>query len=232
MSEREADPGSRSTAWDGLEGHELHAACMTAAQAGDRRAMHRLVAELSPLVWHVARGNGLDAYAAEDVVQTVWLTLVRRLDELDDPRALAAWLITTTRREAVRARRRGEPVVPAGVLSEVLVDNTAGPPPAPEDTVLRAERDRRLWQAFRGLSRRCQELLRLTVLAGRAEYRYVADVLGMPHGSIGPTRSRCLARLRALFADAWPDTSPDVSAADRLVDGPRGDGTRDGSGPA
>src|SRR3982074_3415342 len=86
----EADPP-----WDGLSGAELHAACMHAARAGDRQAMDRLVEDLTPLLWHVARGNGLDRHTAEDVVQTVWLALFTHLDGLHDPKALAAWLITT-----------------------------------------------------------------------------------------------------------------------------------------
>ena len=61
--------------WEGLTGAELHAACMHAAREGDRQAMARLVDELTPLVWHVARANGLDRSVAEDVVQTVWLAL-------------------------------------------------------------------------------------------------------------------------------------------------------------
>jgi DNA-directed RNA polymerase specialized sigma24 family protein len=66
----------------------------------------------------------------------------------------------------------------------------------PEEETLLNDRDRRLWRAFSMLTRRCQELLRLTVLAGRAEYRAVAEALEMPHGSIGPTRGRCLNALR------------------------------------
>ena len=73
------------------------------------------------------------------------------------------------------------------------------PDPSPEHEVLRTERDRALWSAFHKLSQRCQELLRLTVLAGRAEYRAVAEALHMPHGSIGPTRGRCLNNLRSLY---------------------------------
>jgi DNA-directed RNA polymerase specialized sigma24 family protein len=69
----------------------------------------------------------------------------------------------------------------------------------PEDAVLQDDRDQRLWAAFGRLNERCQELLRLTVLAGRAEYRAVAEALGMPRGSIGPTRGRCLTLLRGLL---------------------------------
>ncbi|SFQ55483.1 RNA polymerase sigma factor, sigma-70 family [Amycolatopsis arida] len=188
----EADPP-----WEGLRGAELHAACMQAARAGDRTAMDRLVAELTPLVWHVARGNGLDRHVAEDVVQTVWLALFSHLDQLQEPRALAAWLITTTRREAQRAHGRKAPPLP---LTDEMAETMPGTQPAPEAEALRAERDRRLWAAFGRLSQRCQELLRLTVLAGRAEYRLVAEAMRMPHGSIGPTRGRCLRELRTLLS--------------------------------
>ncbi|PRX44636.1 RNA polymerase sigma factor (sigma-70 family) [Prauserella shujinwangii] len=186
----EADPP-----WEGLRGHDLYAACMHAARMGNRAAMDRLVAELTPLVWQVARGNGLDRHTAEDVVQTVWLALFRHLDRLADPRALAAWLITTTRREAQRVGARPSPVP----LTDELAESVPSTQPAPEAEAVRGDRDRRLWQAFARLPQRCQELLRLTVLAGRAEYRLVADALRMPHGSIGPTRGRCLKTMRDLL---------------------------------
>ncbi|NIJ09939.1 RNA polymerase sigma factor (sigma-70 family) [Saccharomonospora amisosensis] len=187
----EADPS-----WEGLRGHELYAACMHQARAGNRAAMNRLVKELTPLVWQVARGNGLDRHTAEDVVQTVWLALFRYLDQLADPKALAAWLITTARREAQRAVRRKPAPVP---LTEELAETVPSAQPAPDAEAVRADRDRRLWRAFAQLPQRCQELLRLTVLSGRAEYRLVADALRIPHGSIGPTRGRCLQRMRGLL---------------------------------
>lgn len=182
--------------WEGLEGRDRHAACLEAARAGDRSALDVLVAELTPLVWHVARGNGLDRTTAEDVVQTVWLALLRHLTRLTEPRALVSWLITTTRREASRARRRANSQVE---LPPELAEQLTNDDPLPETMVLRDERDRQLWAAFHRLSQRCQELLRMTVLAGRAEYRVVAEVLRMPHGSIGPTRGRCLSSLRMLY---------------------------------
>lgn len=184
--------------WDGLEGSERYAACMVAARAGDRRALDVLVSELTPLVWHVARGTGLDQSTAEDVVQTVWLALLRHLDRLAEPRALAAWLITTARREAKRTRERISAQVE---LSPEWAEQVPGTEPLPESEALRSERDHRLWAAFHKLPQRCQELLRLTVLAGRAEYRSVADKLRIPRGSIGPTRGRCLKSLRGLYDD-------------------------------
>lgn len=187
---------SMSPPWEGLEGRDRHAACLVAARTGDRAAMDVLVAELTPLVWHVARGNGLDRSTAEDVVQTVWLALLRHMERLTEPRALVSWLITTTRREANRTRRRGASQVE---LPPEMAEQLTNDDPLPEAELLRDERDRHLWLAFHRLSERCQELLRMTVLAGRAEYRAVAEALHMPHGSIGPTRGRCLSSLRTLY---------------------------------
>ncbi|WP_223199073.1 RNA polymerase sigma factor [Solihabitans fulvus] len=174
-------------------GPDRHAACLRAARDGDRRALDVLVAELTPLVWHVARGNSVGKEAAEDVVQTVWLALLRHLDRLVEPRALVGWLITTTRREAQRSRRAGRAQLP---LSQEVAEQLTSEEWLPEPQALMEDRDRMLWAAFVQLPQRCQELLRLTVLAGRVEYRSVADALNMPRGSIGPTRGRCLRTLR------------------------------------
>jgi RNA polymerase sigma factor (sigma-70 family) len=126
----------------------------------------------------------------------VWLALLRHLDRLTEPKALVGWLITTTRREASRSRRRGSGQVE---LPAEMAEQLEGNDPLPEAELLRDERDRHLWAAFHRLDQRCQELLRMTVLAGRAEYRAVAEALRMPHGSIGPTRGRCLSSLRKLY---------------------------------
>lgn len=180
--------------WEGLDGTDRHAACVVAARAGDRRALDVLVADLTPLVWHVARGHGLDRSTAEDVVQTVWLALLRHLDRLVEPRALAGWLVVATRREA---QRTWTPARREAALTDELADQLESAHGLPEDAALVDDRDHRLWRAFGRLSQKCQELLRLTVLAGRAEYRAVAEALSMPRGSIGPTRGRCLTMLRA-----------------------------------
>ncbi|MFD4642568.1 RNA polymerase sigma factor [Lentzea sp. NPDC058436] len=178
--------------WEGLKGVERHAQCIRAAREGNRDALDVLVTELTPMLWHVARGHGLNRSTAEDVVQTVWLSFLRHVDRLTEPRALAGWLVVTTRREA---RKHWQEAHGRSALSS---DNAEVPGAQwlPEEEVLLDDRDRRLWRAFSRLSRRCQELLRLTVLAGRAEYQAVAEALEMPRGSIGPTRGRCLTSLQ------------------------------------
>lgn len=182
--------------WWELEGHSRHAACLVAARAGDRAALDALISDLTPLLWHVTRAHALDRTLAEDVVQTVWLTLLRNLNSVAEPRALAQWLITTTRREAQRSRSL---VAKTAVVGDEVLVQFPTKEGLPEPEALRNDNYRRLWTAFRQLSTRCQELLRLTVLAGRAEYEVVAEALHMPRGSIGPTRARCLVRLRDLM---------------------------------
>ncbi|HVV11213.1 sigma-70 family RNA polymerase sigma factor [Amycolatopsis sp.] len=187
----EADPP-----WEGLRGPELFAACLNAAREGNKKGLNRLVRELTPLVWNVARGQGLDKHTAEDVVQTVWLALLSHLDQLREPKALAGWLVTTARHEAQRVNGRKAPPVP---LTDEMTESVPSTLPAPEAEALRTERDRKIWAAFSKLPQRCQHLLRLTVLDGRAEYRAVAETLQMPRGSIGPNRGRCLKTMRELL---------------------------------
>lgn len=178
------------TPWEDLTGIDRHAACLQAARAGDRKALDALVADLTPLIWHVARGNGLDRQAAEDVAQNVWLGFLRHLHRMREPRALVAWLVVAARRESRRTWPESKRV--SAEETPDLPSNLG----LPEDEALRGERDRTLWAAFGRLPRRCQELLRLTVLEGRAQYEAVSQALVMPRGSIGPTRGRCLKSLR------------------------------------
>lgn len=179
------------TPWEDLTGIDRHAACLRAARAGDRKALDALVADLTPLIWHVARGNGLDRQAAEDVAQNVWLGFLRHLHRMREPRALVAWLLVTARRESRRTWPESKRL--SAEETEDMPSNFG----LPEVEALRDERDRTLWAAFGRLPRRCQELLRLTVLDGRAQYEAVSEALVMPRGSIGPTRGRCLKNLRA-----------------------------------
>jgi RNA polymerase sigma factor (sigma-70 family) len=175
------------------------------ARLGEIEALNDVVRELNPLLWHVARAQGLSTEDAIDVVQTSWLELLRRLHELRSPQALTAWLVTTTRREAARvdARRRRQ----TGADAELL-DAVADPAPGPGERLVTDERHRILYHHFARLSERCRRLLRIVAQVDRPDYEAVADALAMPRGSIGPTRGRCLAKLREmLLADpAWTAT--------------------------
>jgi RNA polymerase sigma factor (sigma-70 family) len=172
------------------------ASLLLSAQAGRRESLNEIVVELSPLLWQVARAQGLDPQAAEDVIQGTWLSLLRHLDQIHSPIALTAWLITATKREAWRARaaHRAEQPVDRNLMTDM-----ADPQPLPEESVLLAERHHDVWRAVRTLPQRCQELLRVVAFSHRPDYEAVAVALGMPRGSIGPTRGRCLAKLRTLL---------------------------------
>jgi RNA polymerase sigma factor (sigma-70 family) len=170
---------------------------------GDEARMGDLVKILTPILWHTARSSRLDAAAAEDVLQTVWFTLIRKADTIAEPLAVLQWLVVTTKREAWRVARTQTRVRPEDLETTGALVADSGE--TVEDAVLRAARDHRLWQHVEGLSERCRALLRVIAFADRPDYAELALALGMPQGSIGPTRGRCLAKLRvALAADpSW-----------------------------
>lgn len=170
---------------------------MNAARAGSEDALGQIVTELSPLLWHVARAAGLSSGEAEDVVQTVWMRLLSHLDGIRTSAALASWLVVTTRREAWRVRAVGRRQLPADHDWLAALPDTG---PGSEEQVIIDDQRRALWVAIGQLSRRCQELLRIIAFVPRPDYQAVAAELGMAVGSIGPTRGRCLAKLRAILA--------------------------------
>ncbi|MBS2532957.1 sigma-70 family RNA polymerase sigma factor [Catenulispora sp. NF23] len=176
---------------------------LKAAAAGDPKAWHQIVDDYNRLVWSVARGFRLSLADAADVSQTTWLRLVENLDRIQNPDQLAGWLATTARREALRLIHKTRREVPD---SEETEDKTPFFSDSDDDgdpeTALVAEQDRTdLWQAFSTLSERCRNLLRVVAVTPLESYTAVAQALGMPIGSIGPTRSRCLEQLkRALKA--------------------------------
>jgi RNA polymerase sigma factor (sigma-70 family) len=167
-------------------------------QAGDRAALAEIVDRLMPLVWNVARAGGTDRNLAEDVVQHVWLLFLGHLHEIHTPAALPAWLVMVTRREAVRMHRIRQRQYP--VEQEVFAER---PDPAMDVGAYVAQHDvhRCLWRNLQRLDPRCQELLRIIAFTDRPNYARISQELGMPPGSIGPTRGRCLAKLRRLLAD-------------------------------
>ena len=166
-------------------------------RAGAPDALEQLVRRLTPTLWHIARAYGLSAEAAEDVIQSSWLALARTADSIRDPQAIVGWLYVTTRREAARAIKetRREDIAEPAALSEL---GAAGP--ALEDAVLTDYETRTLWRRVSELSERCRQLLRVVAFEDRPDYRSISAELGMPVGSIGPTRRRCLDKLRELLA--------------------------------
>jgi RNA polymerase sigma factor (sigma-70 family) len=175
------------------------AGLFTAFRAGDDAKMADLVGLLTPILWHTVRAQRVDHRSAEDVLQSVWLAFVRSTESINDPQAVLQWLIVSARREAWRVVKREDRVEPTDFDPDDLVTQVSD---LPEEMALRSEGDSRLWQHIARLPERCQALLRVIAFADRPDYASVAESLGMPVGSIGPTRGRCLAKLRAqLVAD-------------------------------
>lgn len=167
------------------------------ARIGDRRALEEIVSRMMPLIWNVARAQGLDREAAEDVVQETWTTLLKNLNAIRSPNALAGWLVTVTKREArkVRGRLRRYDLGEPGTFTDL-----PDPADAIEDRVVDKDQYRCLWRNLDRLGPRCQELLRIVAFVERPNYQEVSKALRMPRGGIGPTRGRCLSQLRKLLA--------------------------------
>jgi RNA polymerase sigma factor (sigma-70 family) len=165
---------------------------------GDQAKMGELVSVLTPILWHTARSSQLDPATTEDVLQSVWLTLIRKSDTIAEPLAVLQWMVVTTKREAWRAARNQARLRPEDLESSMAATSNEGQ--SVEDTVLRGEGDARLWKHIAALPERCRTLLRIIAFADRPDYAELAKALGMPQGSIGPTRGRCLAKLRISLA--------------------------------
>lgn len=181
------------------------ARALTAFRGGDRAALDELVGLLTPLLWHTVRAQGIDPVAAEDVVQSVWMRLLHSSDSIRDPQTVVKWLLTAARREAWRVSRqaRSEVVRTAALFGQdgdELVTLPVHRDELPDEVVLRDGQQRRLWEHVGELPDRCRELMRVIAFADRPDYALIAESLGMPVGSIGPTRGRCLAKLRQVLA--------------------------------
>jgi RNA polymerase sigma factor (sigma-70 family) len=166
---------------------------VTAARGGDKRAWEELVERYAPLIWSICRQYRLADADAEDIVQAVWLYLVEQLDNLRDPEALPGWLATTTKRACARARRARRTLpVDERVLDSIPDGQIA---PAGHELIV-AERDAALREAFARLPPEGQELLALLMADPPVPYAEISAKLGIPVGSIGPTRRRYLDKLR------------------------------------
>ena len=162
------------------------------ASAGNQAAWDKLVERFSGLVWATTRAHRLRAAEAADVTQSTWLRLVEHLDRIEDPERIGAWLATTARRECLRVIRAGKRELPSD--EEWRFEDESDE--ALDLSLLTEERDDMLWRAFAEIEERCQSLLRLVCAPEPPSYEEIAAALGMPVGAIGPTRARCLDKLR------------------------------------
>ena len=168
---------------------------VTRAANGDKQAWDALVERYAPQIWSICRRHQLGDADADDIGQAVWLQLVSHLDRIRNPTALAGWLATTTRRECIKARRqeRGSQAIRHMQDAETIPDEHAG---TAEQELLLTERHAALREAFSRLPPDCQRLIALLVEDPPVPYAQISATLGIPVGSIGPSRGRCLDKLR------------------------------------
>jgi RNA polymerase sigma factor (sigma-70 family) len=151
-----------------------------------------LIEHLTRSIRGVARMHRLRPHDVDDVVQTTWLRLLEHHDRIRDPAALRAWLHTTARRESLRLLREGARVEPVG---DDRLDARDAAPTAHERVEDR-ERAIALLGAIRTLPDRQRQLMGALLADAESSYTDLSRALEMPIGSIGPTRARCLQRLR------------------------------------
>jgi RNA polymerase sigma factor (sigma-70 family) len=179
---------------------------VSAARAGDATAWDSLVDRYLPLVTAVIARLRLSPADADDVNQTVWLRLVEHLDGLREPRALPGWLATTARHEGLRViKRRGRdlPVDPSGTALETAEEFDPG------EALVEDLRSHALREAMMELPEKRRELLLLLLAEPPLSYDEISARLGIPRGSIGPTRARALEQLRESRAlRSWSDDAP------------------------
>jgi RNA polymerase sigma factor (sigma-70 family) len=165
------------------------------ARKGDSDAWDALVERFAPLIWSICRRCRLEPADAHDVGQYVWLQLVDQLEAVHDPAALAGWLATTTRRECFRVLRAARRQQDLGYVLDVetIPDEQTG---LAEHELLLAERHAAVREAFNRLPAPCRRLVAMLMEDPPVPYAEISARLGIPVGSIGPTRRRCLEKLR------------------------------------
>ena len=171
---------------------------LSACRRGDEAAWEKLVHRYQRLIYTIPQRAGLD----EDF-QEVFTTLLQKLSDIDRPERLQAWLVTTARRKTWRIISRERPLRQTSYDDEEADDSLLNLPdntPLPDEILGRLEEQHRVRLALAELDERCRKLL--TMLYYEAEppaYSAIAEILGTPEGSIGPTRARCLKKLTRIL---------------------------------
>lgn len=164
------------------------------AREGSQAAWNALVDRYAALVWSVCRSFRLSDADGGDVSQTVWLRTVEHLANIREPAALPGWLVTTTRRECIKLC--GSKPRKWWSVDAMVVEPAASEESAPDTEVLAAERRASVREALAQLPPHCQRLLSLLFETEENSYADISARLAIPVGSIGPTRARCLGKLR------------------------------------
>ncbi|HEV7684748.1 MAG TPA: sigma-70 family RNA polymerase sigma factor [Pyrinomonadaceae bacterium] len=172
---------------------------------GDESAWEALINRYQRLMYTIPRRAGLDDDQAAEVFQEVFTTLFQKLNDIDDPDRLHAWLVTTAKRKTWRlisktrlVGQRHSDETEAGAGEELA--RVADEAPLPDEALLKLEQQHEIRTALGSLEERCRKLL--TMLFYEAEtpaYSEIATSLKISEGSIGPTRARCLQKMLRLL---------------------------------
>ena len=167
------------------------------AAEGDRHAWERLVSQFERLIWSITVEFKLVESDAADVAQTTWLRLLEHIDRIQHPDRVGSWLAATARNECLRNLAARKRVVLGHDDAEL--NSAAASGPEVDERILANERDQVVRDALSRLPSRWQRLLEMLMADPPVSYAEISDQLGVPVGSIGPTRGRCLDRLRVLL---------------------------------
>jgi len=174
---------------------ELLAACLR----GDQAAWDALIERYSALIYSIPLKYHLSEADAADVFQSVCVSLLEKLGSIRDPRGLPAWIITTTTRQCWAHQRQRTRELGRSTAGELaLEDEPPDPDPLPDEEVLALERQHLVRSAVSQLPANCRRLLEalFSDASNQLSYQELADVMGVPLNSLGPTRARCLAKLK------------------------------------
>ena len=199
---RELTPSTRRTEsrseWDRDADQVQLREIVAAAAAGDTMAWAVLVRRYGKMVMAIARRCRLAEADVAEVHQVTWLRMVENIDRIEQPERIGAWLATTAKRESLRlARAKSRVTFDNGTLARRPDPAT----PAPDAGPIGDERAAAVRRAFALLPPHCQRLLSILTKDDLPSYKEISQVLAMPIGSIGPTRGRCLERLRRIMED-------------------------------
>jgi len=178
------------------------AAMVRSAATGDQRAWANLTHRFSGMIIGIARSCRLSDADTAEVQQTTWLRLVEHIDKIEQPERIGAWLATTAKRESLRLIRNGA----RWIFNDAVIVNLVDPDALALDAgPLADERSAVVAAAYAQLPPHCQRLLGLLGSTDEPSYKEVSRNLGMPIGSIGPTRGRCLEHLRRIILEIGAD---------------------------
>jgi len=171
-------------------------ALVQAAIAGERRAWESMFNRYVGLLWSVALRHGLHESDAADVVQNTWLRLLEHIDGIRDPARVGAWLATTAQRESLRTVAQNARLV---LSEDETTFDGADRLLAPVDEALLArEQAKAAMAALASLPPTWRSLVERLTQDPPLSYEEIGSDLGVPVGTIGPTRGRCVKRMRAI----------------------------------